>query len=175
MKFAFVDPPYLGCCKLYQHRHEAPYGCWDDPATHRQLIEWVCASFPDGWALCLSSPALKTILPMCPDDARVMAWIKPFCAFKPNVNPAYAWEPVIVRGGRKRTRAQHTERDWVQANITLRKGLTGAKPEQFCTWIFEVLNMQPDDEFVDIFPGSGAVSKAWASWRRSRQLPMSYA
>ena len=47
MKFAFVDPPYLGCCKLYQHRHEAPYGCWDDPATHQQLIDWVCGEFPE--------------------------------------------------------------------------------------------------------------------------------
>jgi hypothetical protein len=94
-----------------------------------------------------------------------MTWVKPFCIFKPGVGVAYAWEPVIVRGGRRRTRKQETVRDWVSANITLKRGLTGVKPDEFSFWLFEILNMEPGDEFIDLFPGSGAVSQAWERWR----------
>ena len=170
MKFAYADPPYLGCGKkLYGalHQDAADY---DDPATHKILIDRLCNEFPDGWALSLHSPSLKTILPMCPDDCRVMAWVKPFAVFKANVTVAYAWEPVIVRGGRKRPRTMPTVRDWVSACITLKKGCPGAKPTAFCEWIFEILNVESGDEFVDLFPGSGQVTRAWKSRRVSPQL-----
>lgn len=143
MKCAYADPPYLGCGKLYA-AHHADALAWDDPETHRAL--------------------LKTILPMCPDDCRVSPWVKPFAVFKPNVGVAYAWEPVIWRGGRRRTRQQDTARDWVSANITLKRGLTGAKPRDFSRWIFEVLNLQHGDDLVDLFPGTGAVRSAWQEW-----------
>ena len=81
--------------------------------------------------------------------------------FKPNVGVAYAWEPVIVRGGRRRTREQLTVRDWVAQSITLRRGMVGAKPDAFCYWLFSVWNAGPGDELVDMFPGSGAVTAAW--------------
>jgi hypothetical protein len=42
-------------------------------------------------------------------------------------------------------------------------------------WIFEVLNMQADDDFDDVFPGSGAVTRAWESWKRQPKLPLDYA
>lgn len=100
---------------------------------------------------------------------RVMAWVKPFAAFKVNVNPAYAWEPVIVWGGRKRGRELPTVRDWVSENITMRKGLSGVKPARFSWWLFEVLGAQPDDEFHDLFPGSGAVTDAWIAYRAMRR------
>lgn len=35
-------------------------------------------------------------------------------------------------------------------------------------WIFDWLNMQPDDEFVDMFPGSGAVTQAHYDWLAAR-------
>ena len=101
---------------------------YDSVEGHAALIERLCSEYPDGWAMSLSSPSLRTILPFCPEDARVMAWIKPFAAFKPNVGVAYAWEPVIFRGGRKRTRQQDTVRDWVAENITMMRGFPGAKP-----------------------------------------------
>ncbi len=129
---------------------------------HAALVEQLVGDYPDGWAMSLSSPSLRTILPMCPEDVRVMAWVKPFAVFKPNVNPAYAWEPVIVRGGRKRGRDVPTVRDWVSANITLRKGLVGAKPPAFCDWLFGVLGAKPGDELDDLFPGTGVVSERWA-------------
>lgn len=155
MRMAYADPPYPGCAHRYPEREEV---------DHAALIARLCDEFPDGWGLSSSSPALRVVLPLCPDDVRVMAWVKPFAVFKPNVNPAYAWEPVIVRGGRKRTRQQTTERDWLAANITLKRGMVGAKPDGFCYWLFSVLNLQPGDELIDLYPGSGAVGRAWTRW-----------
>lgn len=161
MRFAYADPPYLGCgAKLYA-KHHPDAADYDDPETHRALVLRLCEGGFDGWALSLHSPSLRVILPMCPDDCRVMAWVKPFASFKPNVNPAYCWEPIIVRGGRKRTREQPTVRDYVSAPITLRKGLAGAKPRDFAFWVFDVLGAQPGDELADLFPGTGAITDAW--------------
>lgn len=103
---------------------------------------------------------------MCPEDARVGAWTKPFASFKPGVNPGYCWEPVIFRGGRKRTREDATVRDFCAVNAEIKRGFIGAKPEAFCFWIFDLLGTQAGDELVDLFPGSGAVSRAWAEWQR---------
>lgn len=36
----------------------------------------------------------------------------------------------------------------------------------FCIWIFDLLGARPTDEFVDIFPGSGAVGAAWHDFSR---------
>ena len=157
MRFAIADPPYLGCGALYDHADATD--C-NDPAWHAQLIDRLCGEYPDGWALCLHVPSLKTMLNFAPDGARVGAWIKPFASFKPNVNPAYAWEPVIWRGGRRRTREQATARDWVAEPITLRRGLTGAKPRAFGLWVLDLLNVEPGDTVDDLFPGSGAIQAA---------------
>jgi hypothetical protein len=171
MRFAYADPPYLGCCALYSHEHDVDGRCWDEAATHAHLIQRLQTDFPDGWALSASSSSLATLLPMCPTVVRVSPWVKPFASFKPNVNPAYAWEPVIWRGGRKRTREEPTVRDWYTGNITLRRGLTGAKPDGFCFWIFDLLNMQSGDELIDLYPGTGAVTTAWQ--RHGQRLPLS--
>ena len=157
MKFAYADPPYLGMGKSYGNPE------WDDPETHRRLVERLVSEFPDGWALSLSSPSLKVILPMCPDDCRVAAWVKPFAAFRPNVKPAYAWEPVIFRGGRTRTRKDETWHDWHSENITMRRGFMGAKPAGFAQWIVRLLNAKVDqgDTITDLFHGSGAMLGVW--------------
>jgi hypothetical protein len=163
MRFAYADPPYLGCGqKLYGDRHDQAADC-DTPEWHRALVNRLVDEYPDGWALSLHVPSLPVILPMCPADVRVMAWVKPFAAFKVNVGVAYAWEPVIVRGGRKRTREQDTVRDWVAANITMRKGFPGAKPAEFTQWVLDVLNVQHGDTVDDLFPGSGMVSEVIAA------------
>lgn len=89
-------------------------------------------------------------------------WVKPFASFKPNVNPAYTWEPVIFTGGRKRTRDQATVRDWFSANITLQRALVGAKPPAFCRWICDLLGYQDGDDLVDLFPGTAVMAKVTA-------------
>ena len=165
MRFAYADPPYLGMASRYDHPESHIYDTIDG---HRALIERLCDEFGDGWAISLSSPTLKDILPLCPPDCRVGAWVKPFVSFKPNVNPAYAWEPVIFRGGRKRDRRAPKVRDYIACNVTLRMGFFGAKPAGFCWWLFDLLGMEADDDFVDLFPGSGAVGRSWESWKRSK-------
>jgi hypothetical protein len=173
---AYADPPYLGCCALYGHDHGDEGLCWDLQSTHALLIERLRCEFPDGWALSLHTPSLQPLLRFCPDDVRVAAWrvaawVKPFAVFKPNVNPAYAWEPVIWRGGRaKRGRDEMTVRDWVSTPITLKKGLTGAKPELFAWWLFGLLGLRSDDELIDIFPGTGVVGRTWLAYQRQQTL-----
>lgn len=167
MRFAYADPPYVGMAKKHYAKEAAANGRVASEIDHGELIIWL--SQYDGWALSLSSPSLKQILALCGNDVRVGAWVKPFASFKPNVNPGYCWEPVIFWGGRKLGRDVPTVRDFVSANITLQRGVSGAKPEPFCVWLFQMLGMRPDDEFTDLFPGSGAVSRAWEKWRKQTE------
>jgi len=174
VRAAYADPPYLGCgVKHYGTRHDAAAE-YDDPEAHRRLVERLCDEF-DCWALSLHEPSLRVILPMCPADVRTAAWVKPFAAFKKNVTRAWTWEPVIFRfsAARPRLVEQPTWRDHVSAPIAMRKGFPGAKPDAFSFWIFEGLNLRPEDEFCDVFPGSGAVGDAWQRWK-NRAMPEQY-
>lgn len=169
MRFAYADPPYLGQgVKHYGELHPKASD-WDSLDAHIRLIESLERDYPAGWALSASSPSLKLLLPYAPEDVRVGAWVKPFCVFKKGVRPAYAWEPIIFRGGRNKNHPppekggkQTTPKDFIICNITLRKGLVGAKPPEVCDWILDLLNVQPGDEVVDLFPGTGAMSDAIA-------------
>lgn len=42
--------------------------------------------------------------------------------------------------------------------------VVGAKPAVFCRWVFDLLGAQAGDEFVDVFPGSGGVGRAWRTY-----------
>jgi hypothetical protein len=158
LRFAYADPPYLGQARKH-------YGSGAREVNHRVLIGTLSDLYPDGWVLSCSSPSLRDLLPLCPPDVRVLAWVKPFHCYKKGVSPAYAWEPVIFRGGRIRPQPPYeTPKDFVSANITLRKGLVGAKPEVFCRWLFDCLNAQPGDQLDDLFPGSGVVGRVWSRY-----------
>ena len=54
---------------------------------------------------------------------------------------------------------------WLSEPITLKRGLTGAKPEAFCEWVLSLLNfrVEDDDEMVDLFPGTGVMDRVVAS------------
>jgi hypothetical protein len=144
----------------------AAYYNENDPFTARKWRQRSSKRISTPWAMSLSSSSLHTILPMCPKDIRIAAWVKPFAAFKVGVNPAYAWEPVIFRGGRtKRSRAVDTVRDWHSEVITLRRGLPGAKPPGFSKWIADLLgaDVRQGDTITDLFPGTGAMLGVWRS------------
>lgn len=165
MRIAYADPPYPGMSRLYKD-HKDYAGEVDHAALLADLSEY------DGWCLHTASTTLHEVLPLCPLDIRVMAWVKPFAAFKRNVAVAYSWEPVIVRPARARVYdGFSTVSDWISESITLRRGLTGAKPEKVCSWLFDVMGCLPDDELIDLFPGTGAVTKAWDNWRQCLRLP----
>lgn len=161
MKFAYADPPYINQAKRH-YSHDPKCAEVD----HVQLILELEQNY-DGWALSMSAAmySLKTIIAAAPDDSRMGAWLKPFASFKPGVDPAYTWEPVLFKSKRIASKSQNTIRDFHIENITLKRGLAGAKPDGFCIWIFELLGMQKDDDFYDLFPGTGAVTTAHQKWR----------
>ena len=164
MRFAYADPPYLGCAaRLYG---DATY---DDPQAHQRLIVRLCDEFPDGWALSLHAPSLRVIHSMCPDDVRVGVYAKTFAQIRRGVGAQWFWEPVIWRGGRIDTGSEH-RRDWCSAfpRNAVKDGLIGGKPRAFCRWVFlDLLGAQKGDTFEDIFPGTKAVSSAWEEYIQS--------
>lgn len=165
MKIGYADPPYPGCAHMYKNHPD-----YAGEVDHAALVARLCSEF-DGWVLHTASTTLRQVLPLVPPEARVMAWVKPFAAFKRNVSVAYAWEPVIVRAARKPTvRGRIVMRDWVSEPITMKKGLTGAKPPKVARWVFEMLGAEPTDELHDLFPGTGAIADAWEDWRREFQF-----
>jgi hypothetical protein len=161
MKLGYADPPYPGLAHLYKDHPD-----YAGEVDHKELIARLELEF-DGWVLHTSSVAIPFIAPLVPTGARWGAWVKSFAAFKEGVKPPYAWEPIIFKP--MRTMAEHysgafVRRDWIEAPMTMRRGFTGAKPEDVCHWAFEVVGAYPGDEFFDLYPGSGAVTRAWESW-----------
>ena len=165
MIFAYADPPYIGQAK--KHYSHDPRCAEVD---HAALITQLLADFPDGWALSASSPSMRYLWGFMPEGVRVGIWCKSFCAFKRNVRPAFAWEPVFFYGGRNpmnghralipdKNGKQTTPKDFIVEPITLRKGLVGAKPEKVCNWILDLLNVQKGDKVVDLFPGTGVMGR----------------
>lgn len=164
IRLAYADPPYLGRCSLYGHRHDDPWGCWDDPVTHVRLFDYLL-DFA-GYAYSCTSQSLATLLPLAAEAGlrpRVAAWVKPFAAYKKNVRIAYTWEPVLFEPGRDSSAdGAPVGRDHLAEPITMRKGLTGAKPERFCRWVLNLLGYVDGDELVDVFPGTGVMGRVAA-------------
>lgn len=170
MRIAYADPPYPGCAHLYRDHPD-----YAGEVDHEELIDRLLDY--DGWCLHTSSPALSAVLGLVPPsymaDVRIMAWTKGFAAFKRNVSVAYAWEPVLVKAARKPVVKEGlTYRDFINESITLKRGLTGAKPERVCHWLFEVMGCEPEDELDDLYPGTGAVTRAWETWKARPTLPL---
>ena len=168
MRFAYADPPYPGQAQ----KHYADHPDYAGEVDHAALISRLEREYPDGWALSTNPGCLRDLLPLCPPKHRVLAWVKPFAAWKRNHWPAYAWEPVILVRGRSLYGTQETPRDWIAESITMRKGVSGAKPLAFCLWLFACLGATPEDAVDDLFPGSGAVGEAWSAY--CAQVPLAF-
>lgn len=150
MRFGYADPPYPGCAWRFYRREEV---------DHRELVGGLLERFPEGWALSTSAKSLREVLPLCPERARVCAWVKPNGAH-PQTNGLHnLWEPLIVVDGRQRAPGVA---DWLRAKPAFGGGtLPGRKPLAFCAWLFDCLGMEPGDELVDLFPGTGVIGRAW--------------
>lgn len=168
MKIGYADPPYPGCAHLYKDHPD-----YAGEVNHEGLVSRLDAEY-DGWVLHTNVPGLRLMERngWLPDGIRICSWVKSFAAFKRNVSVAYAWEPVIIKAARKPVVSKRTiYRDFIEIPeaikepITLKRGLTGAKPEKVCKWAFELAGAMPTDELHDIYPGTGAVTRAWESWR----------
>lgn len=173
MRFAYADPPYPGCANLYPEKREV---------DHEQMIRHLCEEFPDGWALSTHSNALASLLPMCPGDVRVGAWVKPWAVWRlgGGASVPYTWEPVLWRSARGRDairtkRYGIVARDWIAVSPLMKQRVIGEKPRQFAWWVFALLGAgEPGDEMVDLFPGSGAIGEAWDIWMASRTTSENY-
>lgn len=160
LRFAYADPPYPGLSKRYYGNEPTYAGEVDHPALIASLVARHDAGEIAGWALSTSAAALRDLLPLCPQGARVASWVKPHGVSSRTYGMHNVWEPVIVVGGRKR-------RPGVPDGLTAlpaRGGgstLMGRKPIAFCAWLFDLLGMVPGDTLDDLFPGTGIVGRAW--------------
>ncbi|MEO3869569.1 hypothetical protein ABGB18_12120 [Nonomuraea sp. B12E4] len=160
LRLAYADPPYPGNARLYRGHPD-----YAGEVDHKTLIRHLMAY--DGWALSTSATALPAVLALCPPGVRVAAWHR---GERPTASrwPLSAWEPVIYIQGRPSDPSRGSTRrvdslvHGVSAMTTLPGRVIGAKPAAFCRWVFNLLGAAPGDSFDDLFPGSGAVSRAWA-------------
>lgn len=157
MKFAYADPPYFKMGKkLYGDLHPEA-GKWDTQEAHLDLMNELIVNY-DGFAYSSNPRDLHWILPEFP-ELRVCAWVKTFHQIRPTT-VQYAWEIVLLHGGRKDNKRKPMVRDWFQGNATRKKGLAGAKSLEFNTWILELLNYKKGDELHDLFAGTGGMAEA---------------
>jgi hypothetical protein len=166
LRLAYADPPYPGKAWLYRG-HPDYAGEVDHAALIRTLSTY------DGWALSTSAAALPAVLALCPRGVRVAAWHR---GERPTVSrwPLNAWEPVIYHGGRPadpsrgdgalQARRVDSLVHGVAPMTTLPGRVVGTKPAAFCGWLFDLLGALPGDSFDDLFPGSGAVGRAWEAY-----------
>jgi len=154
-RFCYADPPYPGRAGYYEERREV---------DHAELIARLQAGWPDGWALSTSAAALRDVLALCPPGVRVCVWRR-------RTRPARsrralsAWEPLLVVGGRPLSVEAPQELldvlDYRGRYDAFPGALTGMKPPEFGVWLFRQLGARPGDKLADLFPGSGAITRAW--------------
>ncbi len=157
MKFAYADPPYFKQGKrLYSKLHNEAE-IWDGKQAHWDLIDSLISEYPDGWALSCNPADLPWIIKH--DDIRVCAWVKTFHQIR-LTTVQYAWESVLLYGGRKDNKRKPMVRDWLSCRIAMKKGLVGAKPLEFNLWILDLLNYQEGDQLDDLFPGTNGMAAA---------------
>ena len=157
-RLAYADPPYPG--KSFLYRDQESYG---GEVDHRELLSLLKEH--DGWALSTSSRALRDVLPLCPPEVHVCAWVKPIGASSKALGMVVTWEPVIVKPARELTPGK---RDHLRAHPARGGGtLIGRKPLAFCAALFGWLGALPGDELEDLFPGTGIVGRAWEEFQRS--------
>lgn len=173
MWFGYADPPYPGLARRYYKTAEV---------DHHELVKRLVADYPDGWALSTSSKAMLDvgeiivrklrrvrIRPVRP--LRTLVWIK-------GPHPGDAWhsrdayEVVFVYGGRPHRLSKREQLDNVLLMSTNARqpthpgALVGMKPAGFCEWLFRQLGAMRGDTLDDLFPGSGAVTRAWKMYTR---------
>lgn len=161
MRFAYADPPYPKMARRYYGDHPDFAGEVD----HEDLIHRLMRDYPDGWALSTSAEATQMVWRMCPPSTRLHIFVNGPRVVK-SYQPLHAYEAVLVYGGRPRS--QPVAEDL--SDVLMFGGrqhshpgaLPGMKPAVFCEWVFKLLGATVGDELDDLFPGSGAVSRAWA-------------
>ena len=174
MRIAVADPPYPLTSQRLYGQHPDFAGEVDHAELLRELQTY------DAWALFTSASMLQHVLALAPrpqidglrvvsrTGTRVLVWIKPQPIPRP-VDVQWCWEAILIGGGRSR-RGRPVLRDAIVANPRDGNEFPGAKPYVVCRYVFDALGAEAEDELVDLFPGSGAVSAAWDAWARQGSL-----
>lgn len=165
MRFAYADPPYIGQAKKH-------YGPDAEEVDHHDLIKTLVRDY-DAWALSCHVNSVRDLFPLTPGGTRLLAWVKPWCFWKSNNWPVYAWEPVLLWTPRKADKKRTSPRDWISLNVwgvTKKERETpgnvkGMKRPEFTRWLIECAGLLPTDEFFDLYPGSGGVFREWEKWK----------
>lgn len=84
----------------------------------------------------------------------------------------YSWEPVILSPVRVPLHSTPTAIAVSPPQFTFRttpeSHVIGEKPEDFAHWVFASAGLLKTDDLVDLFPGSGAISRAWETYDPAR-------
>jgi hypothetical protein len=150
-------PRDLGGAKPADFHHAA--GEWDAPARHRRLLEDLEAGY-DGWAIATTMDGLQHYMPL-PVPARILIWHKPR-AMPTAHRIAHTCEAVIVCAPRaRRARPLTGQVPDLLTTPAPGDGFAGAKPRAWTLWVLDALGYDPAvDEVDDLFPGSGAITRA---------------
>lgn len=193
MKLAIADPPYppnlLAAGRLtghgpplratrwyagkstrgHTHADNHPDAAeWNRPERHRELLAELDSTY-DGWCIATAPDAVAAVYPPLPYGVRVMVWART------NAPPSAhrvrsSWEAVLVKTplGRHRAGARgDSQVPDVLVSSAPRRSFAGAKPEVWTHWVLAAMGYDPDtDTVTDLFPGSGAVGHAVATYGR---------
>lgn len=158
---AYADPPYPGRARRCYRSEEV---------CHRKLLTRLETSYPDGWALSTSADALQDVLALCPSGVRICPWVRALRHGRAH-RARNGWEPLIIKGGRPTLVLPGENLTdvlvWRGRQSSHPNALIGMKPAAFAEWMFRLLGLRQGDRFDDLFPGSGAVSRAWAAYTRA--------
>lgn len=181
MRLAIADPPYLGRAALWygglgttkqgtkgrargRGKLDAEFHPdahrWDDPAEHCALMVAMDDSH-DGWAMAASGKTLAPLLGAMDNlGARLAIW-HVTNAIPDGARVRNVWEAVIykVPEGRRAVGTGHRVPDLLSTAHPV-AGFVGTKPDAWTRWVLDLLGYQPGDEVDDLFPGSGAVTRA---------------
>lgn len=161
----YADPPYAGCRFKYARRNGSRQ--WGRNARAdfmRELIarmEWLRRK--DG--ICAVSMAVPELglLPLFPSGWRVLVWAKPFAVFRPNVWPAYSWEPIVAWGkfpGRVEQLESKTPHDWFQCSprVPSKTNHETPKPEEFAERVINLTLGPRRGPVLELFCGTSPVA-----------------
>lgn len=169
LTFAAADPPYPGMSyKVYRDHPD-----YAGEVDHGALITRLCDEYDDGWVLFTNGQDANEVAKLCPYGTRQLAWVKPDSEIFPNVSVTRSWEPIFVWRGRRRPERAPALRDYIICSAQEARpkdAIKGYKPPRLCRFVFDHLGARHGDTLADLFPGSGAVTRAWEHYQAAGDL-----
>jgi len=185
-RFAYADPPYPGLARRYYGCEEVDHTelvgrlVRDFPdgwalSTSAAALQSVLAICPAGVRVCIwvrparATRALRarnSFEPLIVAGGRLrhVAVSSSTCRSELAATDASRSTPatsVAAAGARPVAEDLRDVLHWGGRQHSHPGALVGMKPAAFCEWMFRLLGAAAGDELIDLFPGSGAVGRAW--------------